>query len=244
MPSKLVQASGLRKRFQQGREWIWPLDGASLDVEKGEVLIIRGHSGSGKTTLLCVLAGVLRPTEGTVFVCGEDLSHLDQRQLGQLRLGNVGFVFQGANMVGDLTAAENVMLVRRLLGDDRPSAARQASVLLDAVGLLERASALPRQMSAGERQRAAFARALANKPAVIFADEPTANLSSSGSACVAGLLRGMAKKDDASVVIATHDATLMLIADRIVELDGGKLYGRSVESSIDPSYCPPHPPSK
>jgi putative ABC transport system ATP-binding protein len=219
----VVEAFDIFKRFRQGDSFVCPIAGISLHADDGEIVEVMGPSGSGKTTLLCILAGLLRPDRGRVVLCGQALLDLDEKQLGRLRLRCIGFVFQRGNMIEDLTAVENVMLVRRLLGDDRRAAARHAAPLLGALMLDSLADALPRQLSAGERQRLALARALVNRPAVIIADEPTAHLASAERDHVALLLREAVKRQNASAIIATHDLALTSIADRVVRLEAGQL---------------------
>ena len=209
--------------FDHGGQRISPLVRVDLAVREGERVVMKGASGSGKTTLLGILGGHLRATRGRVIVCGEDWSHMRPDHAGALRLRSVGFVFQDTNLLEHLTAVENVALVQLLLGEARETARGVASRLLHEVRAAHCAHSLPGAMSAGERQKVAVARALANRPTVILADEPTAHLSGEDARCVSELLSDMASRERAALLIATHDASLETMADRVVLLEAGEL---------------------
>jgi putative ABC transport system ATP-binding protein len=195
---------------------------ASLEVAAGEIVLLRGHSGSGKTTLLCVLAGLLTPTRGAVSVDGTDLSGLDRAGRARLRLATVGFVFQRFQLIAALRARENVELVLRAGGVSSREARERALETLAALGLGGKADRYPRELSGGEQQRVGIARALAKRPAVIFADEPTSSLDSSSGADATALLCGLARTAGTAVVIASHDERIAPHADRVVTVADGR----------------------
>jgi putative ABC transport system ATP-binding protein len=191
----------------------------SLRVERGELVLIIGPNGSGKTTLLSMLAGLLRPTRGTVQFAGKELARMSDRELAAFRLRSVGFVYQSFRLLEALSARENVQLVLELAG--HTDARRLADELLARVGAKEIGDRSPRVLSGGEKQRVAIARALANGPAAIFADEPTGSLDSAAGAAAIGLLRDAARRDGAAVVIVSHDARIAPHADRIINMVDG-----------------------
>jgi putative ABC transport system ATP-binding protein len=198
------------------------LCGASLAVAAGEIVLLRGHSGSGKTTLLSVLAGLLSPARGTVTVTGVDLGRLDRGARARLRLAKVGFVFQRFQLIAALRARENVELLLRAGGISPRDARRRSLETLDALGLGAKAERYPRELSGGEQQRVGIARALAKRPAVVFADEPTSSLDSSSGAEATALLCGLARTNGAAVVIASHDERIAPFVDRIVSVTDGR----------------------
>ncbi|MBI2830363.1 MAG: ABC transporter ATP-binding protein, partial [Chloroflexi bacterium] len=191
---------------------------------KGEIVLIMGPSGSGKTTLLTIAGGLLRPTSGLVKVEGEDISRLPDATLSSLRREKIGFVFQSFNLLGALTALENVLVALNLAGQKDNAALAKAKKLLTDFGLGNRLHFRPDKLSGGEKQRVSIARALANDPDLILADEPTANLDSQRGHEVMELLRDVAKKQGKTVVIVSHDQRIMDIADRVMWLEDGKLW--------------------
>jgi putative ABC transport system ATP-binding protein len=195
---------------------------ASIAVAAGEIVLLRGHSGSGKTTLLCVLAGLLTPTRGAVTMNGTDLETLDRSGRARLRLAAVGFVFQRFQLIGALRARENVELVLRAGGLAARDARERALETLAALGLGEKSERYPRELSGGEQQRVGIARALAKRPAVIFADEPTSSLDSGSGAEATALLCGLARTAGTAVVIASHDERIAPHADRVVTVADGR----------------------
>lgn len=209
--------------YRTGNTSVTALKRVSLDLMPGEFLLLMGPSGSGKTTLLSILGGILTPTAGSVVALGTQITSLSARRLARFRLGNVGFVFQGFNLFGALSARENVQLALGLKGMRDPEARTQARGLLDEVGLAAKAERLPRDLSAGEKQRVAIARALAGSPPLIMADEPTASLDSENGRHVTMLLRSLAKGRGCAVLCVTHDPRIVDIADRIIHLDDGTL---------------------
>ena len=203
------------------------LDSVDLEVREGEVVVILGPSGSGKTTLLGLLAGLDRPSEGEVEIGGVPLSTLDEDQRAALRADRIGFIFQSFHLIPTLTALENVLVPLELLPRERApapaEAERTARSLLERVGLGARLGHYPAQLSGGEQQRVGIARAFANRPAVLFADEPTGNLDRATGDEIANLLFELNEQQGATLVIVTHDLELSRRAHRIVHISGGRI---------------------
>lgn len=203
------------------------LDGVDLDVAEGEVVVILGPSGSGKTTLLGLLAGLDRPSEGELRLAGVDLATLDEEARAAMRAERIGFIFQSFHLIPTLTALENVLVPLELLSSNRGGrpvdAEGTARSLLDRVGLADRHGHYPAQLSGGEQQRVGIARAFANQPAVLFADEPTGNLDRETGKEIADLLFELNQQHGTTLVIVTHDLELSRRADRIVHLAGGRV---------------------
>jgi ABC-type lipoprotein export system ATPase subunit len=217
----VVCARGLIKSFGAGRAARRVLDRADLAVEAGEIVAVLGRSGSGKSTLLHVLGGLDRPEAGVVEVAGRRVTGIGERRLSALRRRHIGFVFQFFHLLPELTGEANVLLAGRVRGAD-PGALARGRALVDRLGLREVADSLPHQLSGGEQQRFAIARALVNDPALVLADEPTGNLDVEAGADVLALLRGLAT-DGRAVVLVTHEASAAAIADRVLTLEGGRL---------------------
>jgi putative ABC transport system ATP-binding protein len=197
------------------------LDGIDLDVQRGEFVAVLGPSGSGKSTLLALMAGLDRPSAGEVVLDGERLDRLSEDRLAVIRRHKVGFVFQSFQLLGNLTARENVLLPMELLGTR--DAGRRAVELLGAVGLGERGHHYPAQLSGGEQQRVALARAFAPQPALLLADEPTGNLDGATGRVVLDLLVAMRAEDGATLVLVTHDPAVAALADRRIHLRDGRI---------------------
>jgi putative ABC transport system ATP-binding protein len=221
MKAPRLVAENIEKTFGHGATSVRAVRDVELTVEGGEVVLIMGPSGSGKTTLLSLLGAMLRPTAGRVTVDGIDITALPEKQLPELRARRFGFVFQDFNLLTALTARENVEFALNLAGTSGRQAREKAARLLTDFGLADRLDFHPHLLSGGEKQRVAIARALANDPAVILADEPTANLDSRIGHQIARLLRRIADEDGRSVVIVSHDARLQDIADRVLWLEDG-----------------------
>lgn len=216
-----LQVTHVTKRYGSGSTGVQAVRDVSLEVESGEIVLIMGPSGSGKTTLLQMMGALLKPTEGTVQLNGEVLSALTERRLPGIRLRQIGFVFQDFNLLSALSALDNVALVAELAGARRGEARKRAATLLMELGLRERLRFLPAQLSGGEKQRVSIARALVNDPTLILADEPTANLDSKIGHEIMRLLQQIAKEQQRSVVIVSHDARIQDIADRVLWLEDG-----------------------
>jgi ABC-type lipoprotein export system ATPase subunit len=219
--SSLVRARGLAKTFGEGHARVRVLDGAELDVARGELLAVVGRSGSGKSTLLHLLGGLDRPDAGEIELDGVRVDRLDERGLTAVRRRKIGFVFQAFHLLPELTAAENVLLPARLARDGVEAAPR-AKELLEQLGLEPIARRLPTELSGGEQQRLAIARALVNDPLLVLADEPTGNLDDESGAAVLQLLRRVTEAGR-SVVLVTHDRAATRLAHRVLRLEGGRL---------------------
>jgi ABC-type lipoprotein export system ATPase subunit len=217
----VVSARGLVRTFGEGRAARRVLDGTSLDVAAGEVVVVLGRSGSGKSTLLHVLGGLDRPEAGVVEVAGARVTGAGERRLSELRRRYIGFVFQFFHLLPELSGEANVLLAGRVRGAS-PDAAARGRALISRLGLDAVAASLPHQLSGGEQQRFAIARALVNDPALLLTDEPTGNLDVEAGAGVLALLRELADEGRA-VVLVTHEASAAGIADRVLRLDGGVL---------------------
>lgn len=211
------------KVYVEGANRIEVLHGVDFDVEQGEVVMLMGPSGSGKTTLLSIMGCILRATAGSVQVAGREVANLSERELPEIRLQHIGFVFQGFNLFPTLTVGENIELaldLKRIQGDKAKQGARR---LLEQVGLATKYESFPSDLSGGQKQRVAIARALAGTPSVILADEPTAALDSVSGRNVMEMMRDLARKHGRGVVVVTHDSRVTEFADRIVHMEDGRI---------------------
>jgi putative ABC transport system ATP-binding protein len=233
MTELALSAERLERSFGEGETLVQAVRGVDLAVALGEVVLIMGPSGSGKTTLLSMLGAMLRPTSGRITAAGSDLTALPERKLPRFRAHTFGFVFQDFNLLGALTARENVELALNLAGVTGRSARGRATQLLDGFGLADRLDFKPHKLSGGEKQRIAIARALANRPPIILADEPTANLDSKIGHEIARLLRAAASDEERAVVIVSHDTRLQEVADRTLWLKDGA-FSAFEEMETDP----------
>lgn len=215
----VLSADGLTKSVGTGRGRRLVLDGVSLSVEVDEVVAVLGRSGSGKSTLLHLLGGLDTPDQGEILVAGDQLSGRGARALARTRLHHIGFVFQQFHLIEELSGAENVLLPARLPGAPA-GGARRAAALIEELGVSHVADHLPHELSGGEQQRFALARALVNDPSVVLADEPTGSLDRENGAAVLELLRTMRGR---AVVIVTHEIDAARIADRVLALENGRL---------------------
>ena len=221
--SMVLEGIGLSKRYGEGGGQVTAVDGVDIALGRGELVVVRGDSGCGKTTLISMLGCILTPTSGEVRLEGERVAFGDTKTLPRLRSEKIGFVFQMFNLVPYLTAAENVLLALDIAGVTGADADARAAELLGDVGLSERMDHRPGQLSGGEKQRVSFARALANRPSVIFADEPTANLDSTQSQNLLDLIRGLREQHDTAIVVVTHHPSLQDSADRVVAMRDGRI---------------------
>jgi putative ABC transport system ATP-binding protein len=215
----VVQASEITRVYGEGETAVHALNGCSLDVAHGDLTAVMGPSGSGKSTMMHILAGLDRPTSGTVRIEGSDITKLNDNELTKLRRQHIGFIFQFFNLLPMLTAEENIRLPLELAGGKVDGA--WVEEVIKRTGLDERRTHRPSELSGGQQQRVAIARALASKPTVIFADEPTGNLDSATSGEILDLLRDMAANFGQTIVMVTHDARAAAIADRILFLADG-----------------------
>jgi putative ABC transport system ATP-binding protein len=225
MSALLLEADGLTKIFGSGRVTVRAVDDVTFSVAAGEVVLIMGPSGSGKTTLLSMVGGLLRPTQGRIAISGVEIAELRRGELARLRRESIGFVFQSFNLFESLSAIENVEIALNVTGVKGAEAERRARRLLVDAGLEGRLDFRSAALSAGERQRVAVARALANDPRLLLADEPTANLDSEHGHAVMELLRDLTKRDGRAAVVVSHDARLEEIADRLLWLEDGRIGG-------------------
>ena len=217
----ILECTGLSRLYGTGEEQVKALNGISLSLEQGSFTAITGPSGSGKSTLLHVLGGLDRPTAGKVLFREKDLYRLSDNQLSILRRRQFGFVFQSYNLVRELTGLENILLP--LMLDKRPPDDAYLNKLMDILGIRQRLDHLPSAMSGGQQQRFAIARALANKPEILFADEPTGNLDGQTGRMVIDLLRELNRELGVTLVLVTHDLGVAEQAERIVHLTDGKI---------------------
>ena len=218
-----VQMREVTRKFQLGSEDVWAVNGVTLNAAPGEFLALVGRSGSGKTTLLNLIAGLDRLTSGEIEIDGQRVDQMNERQLTLLRRAKIGFIFQSFGLLPLLSAHENVELPLRIAGFKHGERVIRAKRALEIVGLTRRADHRPYELSGGEQQRAAIARAIATEPALILADEPTGELDSATATVVLGLLRKLAREQGITVIACTHDRIVMDMADRVEELADGKL---------------------
>lgn len=212
--------------LQSGRQQIRILQDISWEAQRGSIQLIMGPSGSGKTTFLSILAGLLTPTKGQVYLLGQNITKLSHKKRTAFRRQHIGFIFQNFNLFPALTAAENVELILNVKGVQGNDARYQAQLLLEQVGLELYANQRPRDLSGGQKQRVAIARALAGNPPLIMADEPTAALDSHSGHRITELLRCLAKEHHCTVLIVTHDPRIRDVADQITYLEDGMLKPR------------------
>ena len=243
MTDEILRVSNVTKVFGRGDTAVRAVDGVSFSVPVGQLLLIMGPSGSGKTTLLTIIGGLLRPTSGSVLVDGVDVTKLNAGQLVPLRRRSVGFVFQSFNLWESLTARENVELPLNMAGVKGRAARDRATRLLEERGLKHRLGFRSRDLSGGEKQRVSIARALANEPLLLLADEPTANLDSAHGREIMGLLRDIARGGDSSagpgggraVIVVSHDQRIREVADRVLWLEDGRI--RDIGHTVRDPVC-------
>ncbi|MFX1318244.1 MAG: ABC transporter ATP-binding protein [Promethearchaeota archaeon] len=225
MPDEIIVAQKLQKEYRRGREIIHALRDINLTIRSGEFIVIEGKSGCGKTTLLNVLSGLDRPTDGRIIFDQMDLTVIDERILPKIRQEKIGFIFQLFNLISTMTVYENVaapLWPTTLKGKEIEDRAME---VIRAVDMVERKDHIPRQLSGGEQQRTAIARALVNKPKVVFADEPTGDLDTKTGTSIMQLLRKLNKDEKITFVVVTHDQELVKYADRHWTMSDGKLGG-------------------
>lgn len=219
----IIKVDSLRKVYRIGTEKVVALNSISLSIQKGEFCCLLGTSGSGKSTLLNMMAGLEKPTRGTVKIRGQMISSMSEKRLARFRQDYLGFIFQSYNLLPALTALENVALPLTFKGISRKARERRAEQLLAAVGLSSHAKHKPSQMSGGQQQRVGIARAFAASPSIIFADEPTGNLDSRTTLEVLELMKALARKREQTLVMVTHDNEIARYADRVVRIIDGDI---------------------
>lgn len=225
MPEDIIVAQKVQKEYRRGREIIHALRDISLTIRSGEFLVIEGKSGCGKTTLLNVLSGLDRPTDGRIIFDQMDLTVIDERILPKIRQEKIGFIFQLFNLISTMTVYENVAAPLWPTDLSRQDIEDKAMDVIRAVDMVERKDHIPRQLSGGEQQRTAIARALVNKPKVVFADEPTGDLDTKTGATIMQLLRKLNQQEKITFVVVTHDQELIKYADRHFTMSDGRLGG-------------------
>jgi len=219
----LVEVRGVTKKFRKGDQEIVPLDGADLDIERGDFVSLMGPSGSGKSTLLNLLAGIDRPNDGVIRIAGSEIQDLSRSKLAAWRARHIGYIFQTHNLVPVLSAYENVELPLLLLPMSRSERRQRVETALEAVSLMDRADHYPRQLSGGQEQRVGIARAIVANPTLVVADEPTGNLDKETSEQILVLLSRLNAELGSTLLMVTHDAHAASMARRQLQLVDGKL---------------------
>ena len=219
----IAASEALEREYEVGSGVVHALQGVSLRIDRGRLTVIHGRSGSGKTTLLNMIGGLDRPTRGQVWVDGAEVSAMGEEELVSMRREKIGFVFQAFGLVPILSAAENVEVPLRLQNTAPAARAERVAELLELVGLAGRSRHRPYELSGGEQQRVAIVRALANRPKLLIADEPTGQLDSANARTIMEVVRGLVRSEGVSAIVATHDPLLLDIADRVVELRDGRV---------------------
>lgn len=219
----VVELVDVTKTYRLGEILVEALRGVNMKAGRGEIVAIMGPSGSGKSTILNLIGALDRPTSGKVIIAGKDISKMHESKLGDIRRDSIGYVFQFYNLIPVLTAYENVELPMLIAGVTREDRVARAHELLELVGLADRAQHKPDELSGGEQQRVAVARALSKRPPLVLADEPTGDLDSKSGMQVMTILRDLAKKELSTVVLVTHDHQMASLADRILEIRDGKI---------------------
>ena len=228
---KIIETIAVGRKYELGSEEVVAVKDVSLEVHTGQFIAIVGRSGSGKTTLLNLIAGLDQATSGQVLFEGKDLAEMNEKGLTQIRRNKIGFVFQSFGLLPLLSAYENVELPLRISGVKAGEREERAKAGLEMVGLTRRANHRPYELSGGEQQRVAIARAVVSRPPLIIADEPTGELDSNNARSIFALFREMVEEQGISVVAATHDSTLLAMADSVKEMKDGSMVEGSAESS-------------
>lgn len=221
----MLKTVDVSRCFTTAGNQFWALRDINITAPAGKLTILKGRSGSGKTTLMNILGALDKPTNGQVYLCGEDIVKLDERRRGLIRRRSIGYVFQSVALIPMMSAYENVEYALRLAGM-RSGRRERASECLKMVGLGQRMNHMPQEMSGGEQQRVAIARAIAHKPKVIFADEPTAELDTNTGLQVVKIFKDLCAGEGITIVMTTHDTGLMEIGDMVYELQDGEIVGK------------------
>jgi len=217
----IVRAVGVRRVFGRGPAAVHALKGANLSVMPGRLVALKGRSGSGKTTLINMLGALDRPTEGAVYFMGREISSLGEAERGEIRRKHMGLIFQSFALVPMMSAYENVEFALRIAGVPAAERRRRAEEALDYVGLKKRMNHRPHELSGGEQQRVAIARAIAHRPALVLADEPTAELDSRTGLQILKLFKDLVRLEGVTIVMTTHDPAIMEIVDQVYALEDG-----------------------
>ena len=220
----LLELVNLSKSYVSESEEINPLRNINLKIYKGQFIAVVGRSGSGKTTLLNVMAGLDKPTSGDILIQGSNMTAMDENALTEIRRTTIGFIFQSFGLLPLLSAFENVELPLRISGMDHNERFNRTKEALDIVGLNPRSKHRPYELSGGEQQRVSIARAIVTKPAIILADEPTGELDSTNAKSIFGLFKDMVDEQGMTIIAATHDSSLLSMADEVKEIKDGALY--------------------
>lgn len=219
----IIRTENVGRDFSTGQSVVHALKGVSLSIQPGTLTILRGRSGSGKTTLLNLLGALDKPTFGKIYFNGNEISHISEVKRDELRRKSMGFVFQSVALISMMSAYENVEFGLRISGYDPKTRKARAEECLNLVGLSKRMHHRPHEMSGGEQQRVAIARAISHKPGVIFADEPTAELDTLMGLQVVKLFKDLVEKEKLTVVMTTHDPSMMEVADKVFTLEDGEI---------------------
>lgn len=219
----VVELVDVTKTYRLGEVDVQALRGVNMKVNRGDIVAIMGPSGSGKSTILNLVGALDRPTSGKVIIAGKNISRMSENKLGEIRRDSIGYIFQFYNLIPVLTAYENVELPMLIAGVGKEKRSARARELLELVGLADRARHRPDELSGGEQQRVAVARALSKKPPLVLADEPTGDLDSKSGMQVMTILRDLSKKELSTVVLVTHDHQMASLADRILEIRDGRI---------------------
>ena len=228
----VIKINNLTKTYNETQVPVHAVNGIDLEFEKGEFVAIVGPSGCGKTTLMNMIGGLEVPTSGDVEVNGTDMSKLSSNKLIKFRLDNIGFVFQSYNLIPVLTAKENVEFIMMLQNWEKVRRTERTITLLEAVGLADKINSRPNQMSGGEQQRVAVARALASKPQFVLADEPTANLDSHATSQLLDIMKRLNEEENITFIFATHDQRVVDKARRIITLEDGKIVADEIKNNV------------
>jgi putative ABC transport system ATP-binding protein len=220
---KVIEIKKLEKEYTDAEIRVKAINGIDLTIEEGEFTAVVGPSGSGKTTLLNLLGGLDKPTGGQIFINGTSINDLNDNQLINFRLNNIGFVFQAYNLIPVLSAGENIELIMELQGKSRNDRRKRSAELLEAVGLADRINSRPAKLSGGQQQRVAVARALASRPRFILADEPTANLDSISAQNLLEIMERLNHEERVTFIFSTHDPRVVRKAHRVITLEDGKI---------------------
>ena len=228
----LIHVKDIRKVYRVDKERVVALNRINLEIEQGEICCILGTSGSGKSTLLNIMAGLEKPTKGSVLIGKQDIAQMTEKQLALFRQLNIGFIFQSYNLMPTMTAVENVALPLMFKGIARKERNKEAKKMLKRVNLGSRLSHKPTQMSGGQQQRVGIARAFVAKPKIVFADEPTGNLDSKTTTEVMEMIVRMARRYHETLILVTHDQEIAQYADRIIHLVDGNIVSDEPNQSI------------